>query len=122
MRPQDVTTLSLLLPALRAALAARGVSLCGNAQYLERIAASASGRRIAVADCAPGECFLFIDERGRVAPCSFTTQELGFPLDDIRTLDDLRRLPARFADARRRMPAPACGDCPSTQVFAKFAV
>jgi MoaA/NifB/PqqE/SkfB family radical SAM enzyme len=122
MRPQDARTLSLLLPALRAALAARGVRLCGNAQYLERIAASANGRRIAVVDCAPGERFLFIDERGRVAPCSFTTAELGFPLEDIRTLDDLRRLPVRFADARRRLPAPACGDCPSTQVFAKFAV
>lgn len=120
LRPSDVRSLRSQLPGLRATLAARGVALCGGDSYLDRIEASAWQRPLRIDDCRPGEEFLFIDETGRIAPCSFTVGDYGANLADIRTLDDLRALPARYRAARARTPAPACGDCPSTQVFAKF--
>lgn len=120
LTPEDARALAALVPGLRAELAARGVRLCGDERYVARIEASAAAVPLPVVDCAPGERFLFVDEGGRVAPCSFTGAELGRPLARVRTLDDLLALPAAFAGTRRVRPAAACGDCPSTQVFGKF--
>lgn len=124
LTPADTAHLSGMLPDLRRRLGARGTRLCGTPAYLERIDASATARPLPVPDCGPGQRFLFIDEHGSVAPCSFTTAGFGVPLDTLRTADDLLALPARFAAmrAQRRAAAaqPPCDDCPSTQVFAKF--
>ena len=49
-------------------------------------------------------------------------EDFGLPLKAIGSVDDLLSLPASFAAAREREPAPVCNDCPSTRVFAKFAV
>ena len=73
--------------------------------------------RMNIADCGPGERYLFIDETGRVAPCSFTTEEYGIPLKAV----DIASLPARFTAARSCHRSPQCRDCHSTQVFRKFA-
>jgi len=73
-----------------------------------------------VDECAMGENFLFVDEAGRIAPCSFSTMEFGAPVSDVRTEEDLDRLPARFRAAKKKTPCAACTDCPSTQVSAKF--
>jgi MoaA/NifB/PqqE/SkfB family radical SAM enzyme len=121
LHAQDAARLATLLPVLRAELAERGVRLCGSAAYLQRIEASAMDKRIAVADCQPGERFLFIDERGLLGPCSFTMEELSVPISCLATTDDLMALPARFFGMRQRLQPLACGDCPSTQVFPKFA-
>lgn len=118
--PVAAQTLVQLVPPLQTLLARRGVRLCASAPYLARIVASAGEVRLPVADCAAGQRFLFIDERNRVAPCSFTVDDYGVALDQIRTVDDLLDLPARFAAARARTAQPVCDDCPSTQVFAKF--
>lgn len=95
--------------------------LCASPAYLQRIAASAVGNSLPVPDCGPGERFLFIDERSRIAPCHFTTEELGVPLAQVGTVSELMALAPRFAAARRASRPAACADCPSTQVFAKFA-
>jgi MoaA/NifB/PqqE/SkfB family radical SAM enzyme len=121
LRIDDVDTLAALLPALRAGLAARGVRLCGGSEYLRRLDASARGARLAIDECAPPERFLFVDERGIAAPCSFTPAELGVPVTRIQTVAQLESLPARFEAQRHRARPAACDDCPSTQVFAKFA-
>lgn len=105
------------LPLLRARLARGGVTLIGSDGYARRLRAASRGQRWPVADCAPGTRFLFVDERGRVAPCAFTADEYAIALADIARLDEL---PMRFAAARRARCADACGDCPSTQVFGKF--
>jgi len=119
--PSDVERLSSELPLLRERLAALGVTLRGGDRYLERIRSTAEGRRLPVHDCAPGETFLFISERGVIAPCSFTGDTIGVPIAALTCVDDIASLPARFAAARSRaLPLVACGDCPSTQVFAKF--
>jgi MoaA/NifB/PqqE/SkfB family radical SAM enzyme len=106
---------------LRARLATRGVRLSGSDAYLRRMQASARGERLAVADCGPGEHFLFIDERGRVAPCSFTGDVCSVPVTKLTDVAAMRRLPATFAAMRRAQRPAACENCLSTQVFGKFA-
>ena len=121
LRPVDIAALAAVLPALRRKLAARGVRLCGDARYLERLRASASGEALAVEDCLPGRGFLFVDEQGMASPCSFSGDAYGIPIASLRTVADLDALPARFAAARASRRLASCDDCPSTQTFAKFA-
>ncbi|HEX8906817.1 MAG TPA: radical SAM protein, partial [Longimicrobiaceae bacterium] len=121
LRPEDGDWLAINLPRIRAEMAERGVTLAGGDGYLRRIRASTRGERIAVADCGPGEQFLFVDERGMCAPCSFTAGAYGIPLAEIGSAEALLRLRARFAEARRLRRAAPCDDCHSTHVFEKFA-
>jgi len=117
LRAADVAWLRTRLPPLAARMAGRGVRLCAHDAYLDRFEASATGRAIAVADCAPRRPTIFIDEHGRIAPCSFTIDHSPMSTRDIRTAHDVTALRARLAV---RQPAAVCADCPSTQVFAKF--
>ncbi|MDR2209511.1 MAG: radical SAM protein [Azoarcus sp.] len=121
LRSEDALALVKLLPALRVRLAQKGVRLCGSADYLARISATANRERLAVANCAAGESFLFIDETGRISPCNFTTSAYGVPVESIKCIQDFTKLPAYFARRRLEMPDATCEDCPSTQVFSKFA-
>ena len=120
LRPEDVAEFSERLPALRASLAKGGVRLMGGDGYLERMRASAAGETRAVHDCRPGMSFLFVDEQGRTAPCNYTTEQVGVPLDELGTTAAIQALPARLAAARRRCRPAACEDCHSTQVWEKF--
>jgi MoaA/NifB/PqqE/SkfB family radical SAM enzyme len=121
LRPQDVDELRALVPSLRSRLAVLGTRLCGDEAYLDRLAASAAGQPISIASCAPGQRFLFIDERCRIAPCDFTVASYGVPSETVRSARDLQELPARFAALQREARASACDDCRSTRVFAKFS-
>lgn len=116
--PAQFTAFLRELPALRARMHRSGVALIGDAQYAARLQAAACGLRWPVADCDPGRDFLFVDESGRVAPCAFTGDDYAI---DLLEVDDLGSLPARFRAARHARCAPACDDCPSTQVSGKFA-
>lgn len=117
--PAQLEALAAVLPALRHELAAQGCRLIGGPDYVERLLRAARGMPTPVDDCAPGTRFLFVDEEGRVAPCAFTSGEYGIALDGIGALAEL---PGRFRASRKARCAAACGDCPSTQVFGKFAV
>jgi MoaA/NifB/PqqE/SkfB family radical SAM enzyme len=119
--PEHVDWLKRELPGLRARVAPLGLAVHGSERYLSRLAASAHDEHLPIADCSPGQQFLFVDEHGFIAPCSFTLREYGVHVSEIRSAADLRRLPATLAERRRQRPAPVCGDCPSTQVFGKFA-
>ena len=120
LQPDDVAWLRAALPAVRRSLAAQGTQLSGDNGYLDRFAATAGGQPIAIDDCGPGRDFLFIDENGLIAPCDFTVAGYGVPMATITRVDELQALPARFAACRRDARAPACDDCRSTRVFAKF--
>lgn len=122
LRPDGARRFAAQVPVLQRQLAERGVRLCANSQYLERIEASANGRALPIPDCAPGQRFLFIDEENRVSPCHFTGDVLGVPLAELASADDLLRLHPRFAAGRERTEPAVCRDCPSTQVFSKFAI
>lgn len=118
--PGQVMGLTTALPALREELAARGVNLRGSPAYLRRIEATANGERLPVQDCGPGAQFLFVDERGMAAPCSFTTSGYGIPIGEIRDALDLIALPRRFSAMRTANRLAPCLDCQSTQIFEKF--
>lgn len=120
LRAGDVEQLRTILPPLVARMAQRGVRLCANDAYLERFAATASGRAIAVTDCQSRRPTIFIDEHGRIAPCSFTSDTHGTPTHTLHTVQDVIALRPGLDARRKAMPAAVCGDCPSTQVFAKF--
>ena len=120
LRPDDVERLGERVSLLRRRLADGGVRLAGGARYVERIRSSAAGRRLPVYDCGPGEEFLFVSEAGLVAPCSFTGDAYAVPIGELASAADLAALPGRFAAMRAARLAAACGDCPSTRVFAKF--
>ena len=109
------------LPGLQSRLARVGMRVHGGEEYLKRICATARGHRIPVADCKPGQHFLFIGERGLMAPCSFTTGGYGVPLEEINSVDALTQLPERYSRARQKRRLPSCADCHSTQLFEKFA-
>lgn len=120
LRTEDVVDLDERVALLRERLAPVGVRLGGSGRYVERIVSTSLGRRLPVDDCAPGETFLFVNEGGLVAPCSFTGDEYAVPLGELTTAADIAALPRRFAAVRAARRAAACDDCPSTRVFAKF--
>jgi radical SAM protein with 4Fe4S-binding SPASM domain len=97
-----------------------GLRILGSERYLGRLEATVRHHPLPIADCHPGQQFLFVDERGLVSPCSYTTHSYGVHLSELRTPEDLRRLPARFAERKRQQMLQPCRDCPSTQVFGKF--
>ncbi|TCS35629.1 MoaA/NifB/PqqE/SkfB family radical SAM enzyme [Paucimonas lemoignei] len=117
----DAEALGRLVPALQKRLVSRGIRLCASPSYLERIESSAADRPLPVSDCSPGQRFLFIDEKGLLSPCNFTAAEFGVPLQEIRNVSDLLALPQIFSSRQKHCRPAVCQDCPSTQVFAKFA-
>jgi radical SAM protein with 4Fe4S-binding SPASM domain len=116
----DVDRIETELPIIRRTIAHHGVTLVGGAAYLSRIRASALDQRNPVDDCGPGEHFLFIDERGRVSPCSFTGSDYAVDVRSLRSGDDIATLPMRFQAMRHAHRSTQCDDCLSTQVCDKF--
>lgn len=120
LRPEHVEMLVQMLPELRSRLHEQGVRLSGGVQYLQRFRASAIGERLHVPSCRPARKFLFIDELGRIAPCSFTVPEYAVLVDELHSVDDLLALNQRYEQALAQRRSHWCDDCPSTQVFDKF--
>jgi MoaA/NifB/PqqE/SkfB family radical SAM enzyme len=119
--PEQADWLVAELPQLQNRLAAIGLRLHGSDGYANRIRATTYGERLSIRDCHAGEQFLFINELGQIAPCSFTGSSYGIPLSDITTASALLELPDRFSAMRNQRRHFACEDCHSTQVFEKFA-
>ena len=122
LRPEQLAWLRAALPGIRARVAPLGMRIAGSGAYLDRLEAAARGSAVPVADCGPGQRFLFIDERGIAAPCSFTGRGYGVSIDELVSPRDIERLPRRFAWLRRASTMAACRNCLSTQVFGKFEV
>jgi hypothetical protein len=118
--PAHFAWLRSALPGIRQRLAARGLAIRGAARYLDRRDSSARGEPMPGIDCHPGADFLFIDERGCVAPCSFATSGYGLPMVYIHTGDERAQLPAHLADRRRQTLLASCLECPSTQIFGRY--
>lgn len=120
LRPDDVAQLAAEGPRLRVELGQTGTTLVGGAAYLERFADTVVGRQLPITDCRVAETFLFIDEAGRIAPCSFAPEHFEVSVDDLRSPADVHALPRQLQLHQRARPARDCADCPSTQQFAKF--
>jgi MoaA/NifB/PqqE/SkfB family radical SAM enzyme len=121
LTPADVNFLEAKLPEIRLQLRDRGAVLIGGEEYLARIRASTLDQRIPIEDCEPGERFLFIDEVGRISPCSFTTFDYGVDIRTLTTPAHIAALPAVFRKKRDTRRAGQCNDCLSTQVCGKFS-
>ena len=118
--PEQLAWLRAALPAIRAQVAPLGMRIAGSGKYLDRLEAAARGTAVPVADCGPGQRFLFIDERGVAAPCSFTGSGYGVPIDELVSPPAIEHLPRRFALRRQAAMLAPCRDCLRTQVFGKF--
>ena len=120
--PEQLARFAAQLPALRAECAPHGLTLAGSPAYLDRLHSASADTPRPVVDCHPARRFLFIDEHGRVSPCSFTTDTLSTSITELRTAADIAALPLHFSAARTARRPRVCDDCPSTQVFDKFAL
>lgn len=107
-------------PFIRARLARIGLKLKGSLDYISSIRASSMDKVIAREVCNPGRHFLFIDEKGIVAPCSFTLGECGIPLKQIQKVSDLDGLELEFVKKRKSNLPDACNSCMSNQIIGKF--
>ncbi len=117
---EQVESFQERLPDVRARMAELGLVIHGSAQYLERIVSTTNGHRISIDECWPGSKFIFVDEHGRMSPCSFTSELYSIDIGEIRNSHDLDELPARFRTMRLRSHGKACADCHATHVFDKF--
>ena len=120
LRTEDIDAMVAASPTLRHELLKVGTSLVGGQNYLKRIYASARDERNPIDDCGPGEEFLFIDERGRISPCSFTSHDYGIDIRSVNTSADVKALAGRFRAMQRSKRSAQCDDCLSTQVCDKF--
>lgn len=121
LRLEEVRQLKTILPELRHDLRQSGTVMVGGAAYLDRIEGTAVGTPLPVSHCRVSETFLFLDEGGRIAPCSFTPNHFGMHVDQISTPDDFSALLKAIPAMQRAHPAHDCADCPSTQQFEKFS-
>jgi len=108
------------LPALRQRMAARGIAIVGDDRYLDRIASAIAGQARPIADCRPGERFLFIDIDGRIGPCHFTLDRHSVRAGPDFGRDGAAAIPAHLARNRAAQPHPACSDCQQTNLWGKF--
>jgi MoaA/NifB/PqqE/SkfB family radical SAM enzyme len=106
------------LPSLRSELLTRGLRLQGASLYVERLLSLERAEPLSVPSCEPGRRFLFLDEHGMQAPCSFTLDSYGEPAS--ASADGLAELAGRFSLRQLSERATACNDCQSTQVAGKF--
>jgi MoaA/NifB/PqqE/SkfB family radical SAM enzyme len=118
----DLDFLRAALPGIRSRLAGRGLTLRGSPQYVDRLDQQARGHPWPIRDCRPGQDLIFVDELGRAAPCAFTGEGYGIPIAELRTAEDIARLPQRYHARQAHGRLAACGDCLSTQVAGKFAL
>jgi MoaA/NifB/PqqE/SkfB family radical SAM enzyme len=120
--PQELERFCTELPALRRELAPRGLELLGAPAYLDRLLSLERGQALSVRDCQAGQRFLFVDEHGTVAPCSFSLDEYGEPWPTAPLgPEGPSGLSRRFLARQVSRRAAACDDCMSTQNVGKFA-
>lgn len=115
--PEQVRRLELVLPSLQREMGNFGVLLKGSEAYLRRMLASSEETKIPVEDCGPGENFLFVDELGRLSPCSFTSNDFTDCRIESNSIDELA---SKFMQRRDTNRPNACADCLATHVSQKF--
>ncbi len=116
-------------PHTKQMAAAIGLRICGTPAYLDRIEATVRGERRAVAECYPGQNFLFVDETGRLSPCSFTAGQFNPRLDPNQSTTNqsmsnqtinVQQWAVAFAQQRQQLCPSACQDCHANHVYDKF--
>lgn len=96
-------------------------TLVSSSGYFKRIAASANDIKLPIQDCGAGDFYMFVNAKGVIAPCAFTTNEYGENITDLtESLPKLLMLPTNFQDKKKSSQSKACEDCPCTNVHGKF--
>ena len=98
------------------------VTITGGNDYWTRIRASAEDVPLPIGACRVAEQFIFIDEQGWMAPCSFDPEKFGVNVDSIKEAADLETISDRLGYQQRNFPIFDCANCPSTQQFGKFSI
>jgi radical SAM protein with 4Fe4S-binding SPASM domain len=117
---EDVDDLERNFLSLKCLLQERGVKLSGSQAYIDRIKSYVNEEKISIADCGPGKNFLFIDELGRISPCSYTSADYGLDVGMIEKPEDIQELQHLFKKKQAMERSQECDDCKSTQQFEKF--
>jgi MoaA/NifB/PqqE/SkfB family radical SAM enzyme len=118
--PEQLASLFAQWDSLSVDCLSRGLRLMGSVHYRKRLQRAAHGEPYPIDDCHPGSNFLFIDEFGRVSPCSFTSSTYGISVDQLQTLDDFDTIRQLYRSRRAVHRDSACDDCLATHVFEKF--
>ncbi|MCB9135385.1 MAG: radical SAM protein [Anaerolineales bacterium] len=118
---EQVQRLPEMAQQIQTAIRETGAHLVFSPSYFKRISASARGEKLPILDCAPGCFYLFVNAHGHLAPCTFTLDEYGKPLESIRSPTDFEQLPFTFHREKMSAQASACLDCPNTNVHGKFS-
>lgn len=100
--------------------ASLGLKIRGATSYLDRMEATVEGRCLPVAECWPGRDFLFVDEFGRLSPCSFTSGAFDTELtgDGNELMESWK---SNFRKRRICRRPQACNDCHANHVYTKFS-
>ena len=93
---EDLEGLERIFFALKEELQLCGVKLSGSQAYIDRIKSYVNEEKISITDCGPGADFLFIDELGRISPCSYTSADYGLDVGMIERPEDIRGLEHLF--------------------------
>ncbi len=117
--PEQLAWFCARLSEWRANCLSLGLRICGSDGYLRRMVATAVGQALPILDCGPGEDFLFVDERGHLSPCSFTSGQYPTKLDGSQGFEK-REWRLAFQRVRQTNCPKSCQDCHANHVFEKF--
>ncbi len=125
LKPDQIQRFCDRLESIRDASREQGMVIRGSKWYLQRMLATARRQPIAIAECNPGGDFLFIDEHGRLSPCSFTVEHFSQPMNRPLQIAEhssveLASIVHHFKAVRRERCPSACSDCHANHVYAKF--
>ena len=121
LTPDQVKTFGDQLPDIRRQMIEQGLLIRGSDRYVSRMLSSARQTAVPIDDCAPGTEIVFVDELGRLSPCSFTSESLSIPIHQLETGFEIAQLANRFRQRQRQCRPVCCNDCHATHVFEKFA-
>lgn len=117
---KDLDDIEQTFFSLKSKLQEKGVRLSGSQAYIDRIKSYVNEEKISIIDCGPGTDFLFIDEHGRISPCSYTSADYGLDVGMIEKCEDIQGLHHLFKKKQIEERSKECDDCKSTQQFEKF--
>lgn len=121
LQTSQVHAFTQSLDGWKASFAKKGLIIRGSSDYLHRFDCSSRDRKIPVEDCAPGAWFWFINEKGGISPCSYTSYEYAVDIDSIGQPDRIDRIESDFRSMRAERRSRFCEDCHCTQQYAKFS-
>jgi MoaA/NifB/PqqE/SkfB family radical SAM enzyme len=121
LRAEQVKDFIAAFPRVQKRFKESGLVIHGSGEYLRRILLSSENEKMPVYECNPGNWFFFINEKGYISPCSYTSHEYRVHINDIVSARDIDTVEEMFKKYRLTARSRWCDDCHCTQVNDKFA-